>query len=141
MEFVPCVIVAEQWYGDTKKCHHLEQAKGRISRCLNSIGKWNLEPSHATAKWFGTSTPDASIWHKQWCTNMEALGHKAKAFIMESVQSAIDGILQSSLIPRLNGVQQVILPSSASAKILNGIGKYNAIACLGLTVQDKVSDI
>jgi len=48
--------------------------------------------------------------------NTGALGNKAKLFITELVQSAIDGIIHSSLIPWLNSVQAVVSPSSKQCK-------------------------
>jgi len=93
------------------------------------------------AKWIGTSTTKSGIQQEQQGIKHQSLDHEAKVFIMELVQSAIDGIVQSSLIPQLNSMQLIISPSSKSAKMLNDIGKYNAIAYLGLTVQDEVSNM
>jgi len=68
--------------------------------------------------------------------NTGGLGQEAKLYITESVRSAIDGIIHSSLIPRLNSIQApaVIPSSSKSARMLNGVGKENAIAFSGLTI-------
>ena len=73
---------------------------------------------------------------------MGVLGHEAKLFIAEMMRLAFDGIIQSSFIPRMNSVQAaVVSTSSKSAKMLSGIGKFNALAHSGLTTQDEVSDM
>jgi len=73
---------------------------------------------------------------------MGILGQEVKMYIAEMMQSALDGFIQSSVIPRLNNVQTAVVSSSSkSTKMLNGTGKYNALAYLGMTVQDEVSDM
>jgi len=74
--------------------------------------------------------------------NQGILGQEAKIYIAETMRSALDGFMQSSIIPRLNNVQTTVVSSSSkSAKMLNGTGKYNALAYSGMTVQDEVSDM
>jgi len=61
--------------------------------------------------------------------------------IAESVKSALNGIFTSNFFHRIAANSNGITAGGKSVKLLNGEGKYNALAWMGGMVQDEVSDM
>jgi len=77
-------------------------------------------------------------------TNQQGIGANepgVRELIAESVKSALDGMFASNFFQRIAANSNGITAGGKSAKLLNGVGKYNALAWMGGTVQDEVSDM
>jgi len=61
--------------------------------------------------------------------------------IAESVESALNGIFASNFFHCIAANSSGITAGGKSVKLLNGDGKYNALAWMGGMVQDEVSDM